>query len=190
MITTDFSKLSDFEINRRVCEALDMEEYFFIPDDEADFDSEIPTDERGPVWQTSKRDINGFRASNGNCFNPCNNPSDAKPIIVENRIGIIPAPENGLWKAAHRKIGNDNTPYHMTQNVNPLRAAMIVFLMMKESESCTINEYIRFFKNLTHVSEKGIDRQSSIAGRYQQIISTMYSKCIGSFFVKRAAFST
>ncbi|EIM0783332.1 DUF2591 family protein [Escherichia coli] len=137
MIATDFSKLSDFEINRRVCEALDMEEYFFIPDDEADFDSEIPTDERGPVWQTSKRDINGFRASNGNCLNPCNNPADAKPIIVENRIGIIPAPENGLWKAAHRKVGNDNTPYHMTQNVNPLRAAMIVFLMMKESESCT-----------------------------------------------------
>ena len=53
MITTDFSKLSDFEINRRVCEALDMEEYFFIPDDEADFDSEIPTDERGCLLYTS-----------------------------------------------------------------------------------------------------------------------------------------
>lgn len=38
----DYSQLSDFEINRRVCEALDMEEHFFIPDDEADFDSEIP----------------------------------------------------------------------------------------------------------------------------------------------------
>ena len=60
----DYSQLSDFEINRRVCEALDMEEHFFIPDDEADFDSEIPTDERGPIWQTQKRDINGFRSSN------------------------------------------------------------------------------------------------------------------------------
>ncbi len=78
----DYSQLSDFEINRRVCEALDMEEHFFIPDDEADFDSEIPTDERGPIWQTQKRDINGFRSSNGNCFNPCNNPEYAWPIIT------------------------------------------------------------------------------------------------------------
>lgn len=51
----DYSQLSDFEINKRVCEALDMEEHFFIPNDEADFDSEIPTDERGPIWQTQKR---------------------------------------------------------------------------------------------------------------------------------------
>ncbi|EPD7151292.1 phage protein NinX family protein [Escherichia coli] len=88
-MTMDYSQLSDFEINRRVCEALDMEEHFFIPDDEADFDSELPTDERGPIWQTQKRDINGFRSSNGNCFNPCNNPEYAWPIITENKISIM-----------------------------------------------------------------------------------------------------
>lgn len=41
----------------------------------------------------------------------CNNPADAWPIIVENDISII---------APH--------------NIKPLRDAMIVFLMMKESE--------------------------------------------------------
>lgn len=61
----------------------------------------------------------------------CNNWSDAGPIIVEHRIGIIPAPENGKWRAAHRKTGDDNTPYHFTQHKNPLRAAMIVFLEMQ-----------------------------------------------------------
>ncbi|ELY5818865.1 phage protein NinX family protein [Cronobacter dublinensis] len=64
----------------------------------------------------------------------CNNPANAWPIITENRIGIIPAPEVGMWKAAHRGVGDDNTPQHFNQNVNPLRAAMIVFLMMQESQ--------------------------------------------------------
>lgn len=65
----------------------------------------------------------------------CNNPEDAWPIITENRIGIIPAPDAGKWKSAHREVGKDDTPYHFTQSDNPLRAAMIVFLMMKESEN-------------------------------------------------------
>lgn len=64
----------------------------------------------------------------------CNNPADAEPIIIENRIGTIPAPDNGLWKAAHRKVGNDDTPYHFTQDKNPLRAAMIVFLKMNDDK--------------------------------------------------------
>ncbi|MDT3611984.1 DUF2591 domain-containing protein [Cronobacter sakazakii] len=64
----------------------------------------------------------------------CNNPADAWPIITENRIGIIPAPEVGMWKSAHRRVGDDDTPQHFNQNVNPLRAAMIVFLMMQESQ--------------------------------------------------------
>lgn len=68
-------------------------------------------------------------------FDPCNNPADAWPIITANRIGVIPAPEHGTWRAAHRVIGEDSNPRHFTQDANPLRAAMIVFLMMKESEN-------------------------------------------------------
>jgi len=77
------------------------------------------------------KDIQGCWSRGG--FKYTTNPTDAMPIIIENRIGIIPAPEKGLWKAAHRKIGNDSTPYHMTQDENPLRAAMIVFLQMQEN---------------------------------------------------------
>ena len=68
-------------------------------------------------------------------FDPCNNPADAWPIITANRIGVIPATEHGVWRAAHRVIGEDSNPRHFTQDVNPLRAGMIVFLKMKEVEN-------------------------------------------------------
>ena len=57
----------------------------------------------------------------------CNNPSDAWPIVMEYKIDI-----------QHRD--GFNTPCakhceHMYPEKNPLRAAMIVFLMMQESKS-------------------------------------------------------
>lgn len=67
--------------------------------------------------------------------NYCNSPTAALPIIIENRIGIIPSPENGKWKAAHRSVGEDNTPHYMNESTNPLRSAMIVYLMMKDGEN-------------------------------------------------------
>lgn len=45
-------------------------------------------------------------------FDPCNNPADAIPIVIENGISLI------------NDSGNDNI----------YRAAMEVFLMMKEAE--------------------------------------------------------
>lgn len=63
-------------------------------------------------------------------FDPCNNPADAWPIITESMISIRPVGNDGqLWEAsgmAGMKADYDK---------NPLRAAMIVFLMMKESEN-------------------------------------------------------
>lgn len=72
-------------------------------------------------------------------FNPCNNPSDAWPIMLENSIGIARDTrffcddpqeliEMDTWEASHCIDGvycNDK---------NPLRAAMIVFLMMQEAK--------------------------------------------------------
>ena len=57
----------------------------------------------------------------------CNNPSDAWPIVMEYKIDI-----------QHRD--GFNTPCakhceHMYPDKNPLRAAMVVFLMMQESKS-------------------------------------------------------
>ncbi|HBB2823771.1 TPA: DUF2591 domain-containing protein [Escherichia coli] len=120
----DYSQLSDFEINRMVGDIIFKGLWPCKP-------------------ETSGNNTNKWYYGNADTtFEPlnhlpdyCNDPSASWPIIVENRIGIIPAPENGLWKAAHRKVGSDSIPYHMTQDENPLRAAMILFLMMQDANN-------------------------------------------------------
>lgn len=122
----DYASMSDFEINSAVHNALLSEPYsmLFMGNDRIEWTSKdgrkIVTD-RVPYTKNGVHDY-------------CNNPEEAWPIITENRIGIIPAPDAGKWKSAHREVGEDDTPYHFTQSDNPLRAAMIVFLMMKEGE--------------------------------------------------------
>lgn len=59
----------------------------------------------------------------------CNNPADAWPIITEHKISIYAMSEadaRGKWGA---ESFYPNEAYHF--NDNPLRAAMLVFLMMK-----------------------------------------------------------
>ena len=64
----------------------------------------------------------------------CNKPSDAWPIILENKIGIdtigFKGGEERVWWAelAYDEYGSN----HYAEHENPLRAAMIVFLMMGE----------------------------------------------------------
>lgn len=113
----NYEEMSDFEINKAV--ALIVGATF--------------NDDGEPV-RFVECDTGAYADFNEIEFDPCNNPADAEPIIIENRIGTIPAPDNGLWKAAHRKIGDDDKPYHFTQDKNPLRAAMIVFLKMNEDK--------------------------------------------------------
>lgn len=61
-------------------------------------------------------------------FDPCNNAADAWPIITGSMISIRPVGNDGqLWEAA----GMDGMKADYDKN--PLRSAMIVFLMMKES---------------------------------------------------------
>ncbi|NUW61911.1 phage protein NinX family protein [Cronobacter muytjensii] len=55
----------------------------------------------------------------------CNNPSDAWPIILSNRIGVVPGTASDKW-AAHYCNWDI-----AIADTNPLRAAMIVFLLMK-----------------------------------------------------------
>ena len=70
-------------------------------------------------------------------INPCNNPSDAWPIIVENAIGICKYNLDeddesfGMWFALCDEIEDI---YEYPQDKNPLRAAMICFLKMKDAE--------------------------------------------------------
>ena len=67
----------------------------------------------------------------------CNNPADAWPIITANKISIYAMSEadnRGHWGA---EAFYPNEAYHF--NDNPLRAAMIVFLMMQESANVPAN---------------------------------------------------
>ena len=67
----------------------------------------------------------------------CNNPNDAWPIIVDNEISLVKDKEVDWWSArsgvvewSYESMGHD---FYFDDD-NPLRAAMIVFLMMKEAE--------------------------------------------------------
>lgn len=103
----NYEEMSDFEINKIVAEALGME---------------LSSDHSGQyVGVISRSD--GCRPSYKH-VNFCNNPSDAWPIIMECKIDI-----------QHRDGFNTPCAKHcdlMIANKNPLRAAMIVFLMMQE----------------------------------------------------------
>ena len=66
-------------------------------------------------------------------FDPCNNPSDAWSIIVENKITISPQDNGFEWEASHGLDENLNSKFEEWDK-NPLRAAMICFLKMKENE--------------------------------------------------------
>ncbi|EKD7758624.1 DUF2591 domain-containing protein [Shigella sonnei] len=108
----DYSKMSDFEINRAVAIAKG-----FPPDD-------CDIAKRGsPLVGVEWNDDTGYAIK---AFDYCNNPADAWPIIVENGIGIKKQ-SNGMWCATRQ--GGLYPQYHE----NPLRAAMVVFLHMQES---------------------------------------------------------
>lgn len=111
----DYSKLSDFEINCSIAEMTGhkplSEEQGYAGLQKGNITAAIV---RGP----SK--IGGF--------DPCNDPADAWPIILSSRIGVVPGTATDKWAAHH---GDWDV---CIADENPLRAAMIVFLMMQESK--------------------------------------------------------
>lgn len=69
-------------------------------------------------------------------FGPCNNPYDAMPIIIENKICMAydvfaEERDGGNW-VAQPAYGFSN---EQVRNDNYYRAAMICFLMMKDAEN-------------------------------------------------------
>lgn len=120
----EYKLLNDFEINIAVANLLEIEVSF----DEFVFGNE----EKEVVYLCKKSSVNS-KITIGE-FNPCKNPADAWPIIIENGI-CIADPEScgveGSWYAGKfnsKKIYETKSFY----DKNPLRAAMIVFLMMNE----------------------------------------------------------
>lgn len=105
----NYEEMSDFEINKQV--AINRGGY------------------QGHVEHMQHGVKESDRASHGLLFTErdyCNNPSDAWPIILVNRINVYASegPDFMPWMAGCGGF--------MVSNKNPLRAAMIVFLMMQE----------------------------------------------------------
>lgn len=106
---------SDFEINKAVAEC----KYGI-----------------GCTGKTQSGDVIVFTDSFTAVFDPCNNPADAMPIILENKICMaydVFAEEHdgGNWVARPAYGFSDER----VRSDNYYRAAMICFLMMKDAEN-------------------------------------------------------
>lgn len=106
----DYSAMSDFEINKAVAISIGgfHEEDMFEPE------------------QTIFRRFNHIIGKTYAKFDPCNNPADAWPIILENKISINHWC-TGEWTA-------DAIDGDFVFSDTPLRAAMIVYLQMMEAK--------------------------------------------------------
>ena len=136
----NYETASDFDINKAVAEALSLK---------------ISSDQYMGYGDRDENVVLLSVLSEGDkAVDYCNNPSDAWPIIVENRISVLHSSEYRYkfdeWEAKTTKyIDDPNKDYvdeiaeklgHMSgtvkfyhaSDINPLRAAMIVFLKMKE----------------------------------------------------------
>ncbi|MGJ7190859.1 phage protein NinX family protein [Morganella morganii] len=107
---------SDFEINLRVAQI-------------------IFTDSEYDVIKQSMEVVK-FQNGNGkgtcHVFDPCNNPYDAMPIIIENGICMNYIDKDIGWCAYHFDEEKGELEIY---GKNYYRAAMICFLMIKEAEN-------------------------------------------------------
>ncbi|HGN1708118.1 TPA: phage protein NinX family protein [Providencia rettgeri] len=106
------TELADFEINRRIAEMDTKNRYVY-------FEKE----------QTIFRKFNNGQTQK---FNPCNYPSDAMPIIIDNGISMVRV--NNTWSA--RQFNNHCIEIN---GDNYYRIAMEVYLLMKDEENSNGN---------------------------------------------------
>lgn len=97
-----YTKLTDFEINKSVAEKLGLTH----------------------VCNMGTVIIYDFLGCSS--FDPCNNPSDAMPIIIENEISMIKS--SGGWMCCYGSVGQ-------VERKSLYRASMEVFLMIKDEEN-------------------------------------------------------
>lgn len=117
----DYASMSDFEINKSVADIAMNGTWHVRP-------SHPDNDTGGWLYGS-----NGIQTHELPDY--CNNPADAWPIIVGKQISLISRCANDEWKA-QLHLGRDDIfdSYASCWDNNPLRAAMIVFLMMKDGE--------------------------------------------------------
>lgn len=110
----DYSKMSDQDVTVEVAKALNLawtrssDSVVFVADD---------------------------TAIGRHTFDPCNNASDAWPIITENNISIIlDNPTMPCATANARDLFDDADPIVSVVYDKPLRAAMLVYLQLQEAK--------------------------------------------------------
>nr|WP_308428758.1 phage protein NinX family protein [Providencia thailandensis] len=105
-----YTELSDFEINKKVAEKLGLA---------------YEVTRYGVVTRMSNKEQ--WRE-----FNPCNNPADAMPIIIENKICMNYVDIDIGWGACHFDGEKGELEVY---DKNYYRVAMICFLLMKDAEN-------------------------------------------------------
>ena len=108
----DYSKLSDFEINKLVASAQSLL---------------INANQCASLKAKSSSVLVNYAVSSFE-FNPCNNPSDAWPIIFDNNICITFRKNKTSLISAYNDCPNECVAG------KELREAMIVYLMMQEDK--------------------------------------------------------
>lgn len=131
-MSTDYSKMSDFEINKMICDV-------FWHDLRKSPECENKSFPQNTSIVYMHNGYGGFSRDY------CNNPADAWPIIVGNKISIVSLDRK--WLAAPVDTVIDGitgdsevcfyASYDAVLDANPLRAAMIAFLMMQESKNAS-----------------------------------------------------
>ncbi len=129
----NYKDMSDFEINKAVAKTLGMA---VQEDFEANIGFTQGYHEKYPnnVW-AAERDKFGVQIEPWEQFCPCNCESDSWVIIFDNKISTGWA-AGDEWDARCTNQGMSGAFREFKcRHTSPLRAAMIVFLMMKDNEN-------------------------------------------------------
>jgi len=125
-MVSSITEMTDFEINCAVAASLGREFFYNSPGEPGRRRKSFVIDDRC-------RDVYESGAWSSDVFDPSKSWADAGPIIMKSLIGIKPV---SLFVGGHRWLafeGNDDKDFNLkAADNNPLRAAMIVFLMMQE----------------------------------------------------------
>tara|TARA_R110002020_G_scaffold363217_3_gene575504 strand:+ start:169 stop:549 length:381 start_codon:yes stop_codon:yes gene_type:complete len=121
----NYETATDFEINKAVAEAQGYLVMEMQPEGSCGMTAKFHHDYPDTVWVAEHEHFVQTKAWEQYC--PTKDPSDAWPIILENRIQLR---ATQLWYAAW---GDDGwtVDYETENHENPLRCAMIAFLKMQ-----------------------------------------------------------
>ncbi|EMP6220889.1 DUF2591 family protein [Providencia rettgeri] len=121
-----YTELSDFEINKKVANRLGLLPYLFVASDVGEL-----------IWNVPSNDnYYGFISKRGCKLDFCHTPSNSMPIIIENKICtafdvFAEEHDGGNWVASPAY----GFASERTRSNNLYRAAMELFLLMKDAEN-------------------------------------------------------